>query len=215
MPLPIAGQVGPSAAWASDGTNIEVRQGKQGEVVVNEFMPVYYEATYRGNLFTAFANNVTIAASHVGLAGLTAATGTPIIGIYNPVGSGKNLIIIKTVQSTTSGTPGGPLLYNTIPNPQNISIAATAPTSNQSFQTTGSVAKLFNNAAITGSSTGVPQRVHGGPAAVAAGAGVYTYVEEHKGEFIIPPGAMVALTAWAAGTSHILSAFVEWMEMPI
>jgi hypothetical protein len=213
MPLPIAGQVGPSAVWAADGTNIEVRQGKQGEVVVNEFMPVYYEAAYRGSLYTAFVNAVTLASTHA--SPIAAGTGTPIIGLYHQVGSGRNLVVIKTVHSTTSGTPGGPLLYNTIPNPQNISIAATAPTSNQSFQTTGSVAKLFNNTAITGSTVGVAQRTIGGPAAVAAGAGMYTFTEEHKGELIIPPGAMVAIACTAAGTTHVINAFVEWMEMPI
>jgi hypothetical protein len=207
------GQVGPSALWASDGTNIATRQGKQGETVVNEMMPVSYEAAYRGLIYHAFINGVTLASTHA--SPIAAGTGTPIIGIYNPAGSGKNLVFMKTVMTTTSGTPGGPLLWNVIPNPQNITITPTAPISNLSFANTGSVAKLFNNAAITGSTAGVAYRVVGGPAAVAAGAGLYTFMDEHKGEFMLAPGGMLALAATAAGTSHIMSAFIQWMEMPV
>lgn len=205
--------VGPSAANASDGTTIGSRCGRTGDQITSKFMPDAAEGCVRGLLYTAFVNAVTLAATHA--SPIAAGTGTPIIAIYNPTGSNRNIVIIKTVQSHTSGTPAGPLLYNVIPNPQNISAASTSPVSNQSFQTTGSVAKLFSNVALTGSTAGQAQRVIGGPGAIALGAGMQTYVELHNGEFIIPPGAMVAVAATGAGTAHILSAYVQWMEVSI
>jgi hypothetical protein len=32
---------------------------------------------------------------------------------------------------------------------------------------------------------------------------------------MLAPGGMLALAATAAGTSHIMSAFIQWMEMPV
>ena len=205
--------VGPSAANASDGTSIGSRCGRTGDQITSKFMPDAAEACARGLIYTAFINALTLTSTHA--SPIAAGTGTPIIGIYNPAGSNRNLIVMKTVQSHTSGTPGGPLLYNVIPNAQNISAANTSPTSNQSFQTTGSVAKLFNNVALTGSTVGQAQRVIGGPGAVALGAGIQTYTELHNGEFIIPPGAMVAVACTAAGTTNIISVYVQWTETPI
>jgi hypothetical protein len=206
------GQVGPQTN--NDGALPPVRLGKQGDVIMSECHGPYWEQTYRGNTFTAFINALTLASTHA--TPIAAGTGTPIIGIMNPVGSGKYIVMLKTATTNTSGTPGGPLLWNLIPNPQNITATpSTAPTNNLNLQTVGSVAKLFNNVALTASTVGTAFRPFGGPAAIADGAGVYSYVEEHKGELVIPPGYMLALAATAAGTSHVMSAFCVWEEIPV
>ena len=121
----IQGQVGaPQAQSIPAGTTPPIRQGQLGDVIVSEVHGRYYETNYRGALFSTFYNALTVASTHA--SPIASGTGTPIIGIYNPAGSGKNVAIVRVQQATTSGTPGGPLLWNTIPNPQNITASFTA-----------------------------------------------------------------------------------------
>jgi len=210
----IQGQVGaPQAQSIPAGTTPPVRQGQLGDVIVSEVHGRYYETNYRGALFSSFINALTIASTHA--TPIAAGTGTPIIGIFNPAGSGKNLAIVRVQQATTSGTPGGPLLWNVIPNPQNITATFTAPYSNFNLAQQGSVARIFNNTALTGSTAGTAFRTAGGSAAVAATGVILTYSEEYAGDILVVPGTMVALAATAAGTSHVISVFAEWEEIPI
>lgn len=212
----IQGQVGAPSNQASQapGTNPTIRLGQLSDIIVSELHGRYYETTYRQSMFSTFVNAVTLAATHA--TPLTAGTGTPIIGIFNPIGSGKNISIVRVQQATTSGTPGGPLVWNIVPNAQNITAATNAiPYNMATLQQTGAVARLWNNTAVTGSTAGVAFRNAGGATAVAATGAVMTYVEEYAGSFIVPPGSMIALTATAAGTSHIVNAWVEWEEIPI
>ena len=210
----IQGQVGaPQAQSIPAGTTPPIRQGQLGDVIVSEVHGRYYETNYRGALFSTFINALTVASTHA--SPIAAGTGTAIIGIYNPAGSGKNVSIVRVQQATTSGTPGGPLLWNTIPNPQNITASFTAAYSNFNLAQQGSVTRIFNNTALTGSTAGVAFRTAGGSAAVAATGVILTYSEELAGDLLVTPGSMVALAATAAGTSHVISCFVEWEEIPI
>ena len=210
----IQGQVGaPQAQSIPAGTTPPIRQGQLGDVIVSEVHGRYYETNYRGALFSTYINALTVASTHA--SPIASGTGTAIIGIYNPAGSGKNVSIVRVQQATTSGTPGGPLLWNTIPNPQNITASFTAAYSNFNLAQQGSVTRIFNNSALTGSTAGVAFRTAGGSAAVAATGVILTYSEELAGDLLVTPGSMVALAATAAGTSHVISCFVEWEEIPV
>jgi len=210
----IQGQVGaPQAQSIPAGTTPPIRQGQLGDVIVSEVHGRYYETNYRGALFSTFINALTISSTHA--TPIASGTGTPIIGIFNPAGSGKNVSIVRVQQATTSGTPGGPLLWNTIPNPQNITATFTAAYSNFNLAQQGSVTRIFNNTALTASTAGVAFRTAGGPAAVAATGVIMTYSEEYAGDLLVIPGSMIALAATAAGTSHVISCFVEWEEIPV
>ena len=214
----IQGQVGAPAGTNAPGSTPAIRQGQLGDLVVSELHGRFYEQTYRGAVFSTFVNALTIASTHV--TPLGAGTGTPIISIYNPANSGKNVVLIRLQQALTSGTPGGPLVWNIIPNPQNITAATTAAGNtaynNSSLAQSGSVTKLFNGTTIlTGSTAGVAFRNAGGNAAVAAGAGVNTYTELYDGTLIVPPGVMIGLAATAAGTTHIINVYAEWEEVPV
>ena len=188
-------------------------QGWLNELLISELLPQYSALAQASLLFTTFANAVTLAATHA--SPIAAGTGTPIISVFNPANSGKNLHVIKMLQATTSGTPGGPLVWNLIPNPANITAASSAPFNNLSLTQTGSVARCWNNTAVTGSTVGTAFRNAGGPAAALATGSVLTFLEEFKGSIIVPPGSMLALAATAAGTTHIISAFAEWAELPV
>jgi hypothetical protein len=208
----LQGQAGAIPTQSNKSGQNNVAQGWLNELLVSELIPVYSTLNQGGFLFSTFVNAVTLAATHA--SPLTAGTGTPILSVYNPPNSGHNIHLVRTKSTTTSGTPGGPLLWNVVPNPANITAAAAAASSNIVGGALGSVAKCWNNTAVTGSTVGTAYRVLGGPAAVAAGAGLYQFEEEHKGDLLIPPGVMLALCATAAGTTHIVSAWTEWAELP-
>ena len=209
----IQAQAGAIPTQSNKSGQNNIAQNWLNELLVSELAPQYSSLNQSGFLFSTFVNAVTLAATHA--SPLTAGTGTPIISVYNPANSGKNIHLIKTKSTTTSGTPAGPLLWNLVPNPANITATASAPQSNIVGGGAASVAKVWNNTAVTGSTVGTAYRVLGGPAAVAAGAGLYNFEEEHKGDLIIPPGSMMALCCTGAGTTHIISAWAEWAELPI
>jgi hypothetical protein len=85
MSILIQGSVGPQAKAAGDGTPIELRAGRTGELAVVELHGRYFEAMRVGLMFSA-ANQ---AAQAVSVALTTTYTG---ILLYNPVGSGKILV---------------------------------------------------------------------------------------------------------------------------
>jgi hypothetical protein len=209
----IQGQVGAPAQTNTPGSTPAIRQGQLGDMIVSELHGRFYEQTYRGAVYSTFVNALTIASTHA--TPIAAGTGTPIVGIFNPANSGKNIVLIRVQQATTSGTPGGPLLWNIIPNPQNITATSTAAYSNASLAQSGSVTRIFNNTAITGSTAGVAFRNAGGPTAVAATGAIMTYTEMYDGSIIVPPGSMLGLAATAAGTSHVINVYAEWEEVPV
>jgi hypothetical protein len=209
----IQGQVGAPAGTNAPGSTPAIRQGQLGDLVVSELHGRFYEQTYRGATYSTFINALTLASTHA--TPIAAGTGTPIISIFNPANSGKNIVLIRLQQATTSGTPGGPLVWNIIPNPQNITATATAAYSNASLAQSGSVTRIFNNTALTASTVGVAYRNAGGPAAVAATGAIMTYTELYDGTVIIPPGSMLGLACTAAGTSHVINVYAEWEEVPV
>lgn len=211
----VQGEVGPSSSSSiTAGGSVNIRQGQLGEVIVQQLHGRMYETAYRGNMFCTYINALTLASTHA--TPLAAGTGTPIIGLHNPLGSGKNLVIQRVAYNTTSGTPGGPLLYNLIVNPQNITATVTGTYFNcASLQQSGSVCRLFNNVATTGSTAGTAMRTMGGTTTTAAAAGTYMVIDNVEGALIVPPGLMLALACTAAGTTHIISAYAEWEEVPV
>lgn len=207
-------QVQPGVQKVADGVQAPARGGNNGEVMVSEFMGRMYEMVLRNMVFSIQGSAVTYAAT--GNTPLTANTGVPVVGVYNPVGSGKNLVILMASVATHSGTPGGPFHWNVIPSPAGITAAGSVPLSHSTFQATGSVAKGFAGSAITGSATGVYLRPFGGPAAaVAVGAGMYHVTEWVDGSIIVQPGCFAGIAGTAVGTTHVNSSGLVWAEILI
>lgn len=66
-----------------------------------------------------------------------------------------------------------------------------------------------------GATTALTQlAVLGGPAAIAAGAGMYTVAEDIGGRIIVPSGCFLGLTAVGAGTTHIVQSTIVFEEIP-
>jgi hypothetical protein len=211
----IYGQTGPNNY--PDGVVPITRMGKQGNLLADPIHGRYYEQAYRGNLFVMDSDSVTLAAANASKTAL--ATVKLINGFFNPSTSGKNAVILFASIATTSGTPGGPYFYNFLAD-STINSAATGTirstnlgASYTSVMTAQTGVILANVGAAT---TALKQLgVIGGPAAVAAGAGLYTAIDEVAGRIIVPPGVVFGLTCLAAGTTHIVQSTLMWEEVPI
>jgi hypothetical protein len=200
-----------------DGVNPIMRQGRQADLMVSELHGRYYEQTFRGNVFVSDSDSVTLAAANATKGAL--ATVKLINGFFNPLTSGKNVVLLFARVATTSGTPGGPYFYNFLAD-STINSAATGTVrsmllgGNTSSVVTAQTGVIIAN--VAGATTALKQlAVLGGPAAIAAGAGMYDVADEIGGRIIVPPGCLFGLTCLAAGTTHIVQSSLIWEEVPV
>lgn len=207
----IEGQVGPQVL--TDGIKTaSIRQSKDGSIVGQDSHGRYQEAVLRGNVYYLPASGVAPTA-YVGAAG-----GTPLVAIHNPVGSGKNIVLLfasiaNRVAASAAGTVsfgiwGGPSVQPTG--------TQTVPTNMLSLQKAGSVGLGFVNTALTGSTALSlilsPMTYYW---ATAAGAfGEYGLIEI-AGMIIIIPGNQVAIGATSALTSATWDTTLSWEDVPV
>lgn len=203
------------------GTTQVASIDKQGALLASELNARYYQLAYSGLLFSLDSDSVTLVAANSTKG--AAATIRLANGIYNPVGSGRNAVILWVSSATVSGTPAGPLYYN----------AQSMGTATITNAATGTIRAAIQNTVSPGASSMVPEvnvvltrsdaattaftqtGVHGGPAAIAAGAGTYQVLDEVAGRIIVPPGTVWGLAATGAGTTHIVQSTIWWAEVPI
>jgi hypothetical protein len=212
----IQGNVGqPATTTIAAGTPATARLGGLADVIVSEMQGRYYENAYRGNVFTASqaaAGSTIIAANVSPVAGAAAALFT----LYNVPGNTKNAVILRTVINSISGTPGGGFVFNVIAPPAGITAAGNVtPINNLNFTAVGSQMRILSQTALTGGAAATMFRAVGGPAAVAAGAGLYGVNEETAGDIIVVPGAALVIAATATGTTHIVTCSLTWAEIPV
>jgi hypothetical protein len=205
----VVGLAGPRA----DGSVVDqFRFGKSLEQVISQGHGRFYEATSRNMVLHLNSGAVTVAAANV--TGAALGTLAFICGFYNPPDSGVNAEVLVAKGSTVSGTPGGPLLYNFTVPAGRISSTPTGTfrsgyLANQQAASTPLV-PLVNVvlATIPADTTTVGLEIGemGGPAAIAAGVGNYSVIDEIAGSIVVPPGTAFGIVAKAAGTSHIVHA---------
>src|ERR1039458_8492969 len=147
----LQGQVGPSVN--SDGIFANIRQDRQGGVVLSELNPRYYENTYRGQKFSACL-------TAAGVIGVLAATNVSY-ALYNPPSSGKNLVLVAASfagSTTVFGTGAVFFAYN----PQTSAPAGTVALTIKNNLLTGnpaaSVAAAYSSATLSATPTAVRPR---------------------------------------------------------
>lgn len=90
----LTGQVGLASTNAGDGSQLPLRQGKTGEMIVQTLHGRYYEQVVRGNVYGA--SNQAAQAVSVALA--TTYTG---LCLSNPIGNNRNLVLLSVGYSLT------------------------------------------------------------------------------------------------------------------
>lgn len=208
------GQVGPQVL--TDGSIANIRLNRTGSVVTSNAKGFYTENSSRANMFIMDSDSVTLAAANASKAAM--ATAKFINGFFNPIASGKNAAIIAARVATVSGTPGGPFFYNFISG-LNMTNAVTGTIRNLSLGGAASAMSAATGVVLTatgGPTTTLSQLcVMGGPAAVAAGAGLYGQVDQLDGLIIVPPGTFFGIMCLAAGTSHVVQSSLIWEEFVV
>lgn len=229
MALPISGQVGPAAISAGDGAALPIRQGKTGDVVVSELHGRFFEQTLRGNVYSTgmtitSISNATFTSATLG------ATCTPIVGVWNPLASTVNLVILQAdlsvILTALTTTGGAPFVWAVSTGNSAISTGL-VPFSRKTLLQTGSQAKGFAGTALTGlvnnlvvmgtSVLGGGSGYNVSEIGTAAGFSPYHsgYVENLDGQIIIPPGGVLALLATTTPVAHSAASSILWEEVAL
>jgi len=232
----IQGQVGAPAGSNQPGATPAIRQGQLGDVIVTELHDRFYEQTYRGNTFRTGTTAIIAGASTHGTATggsatlATAATGTPMLGIWNPVTSGVNAVLTQAqfsafYNTVTTPTPFGALVWYVGTGNSAISTGL-APFNSKTLTQAGSQTKGFAGAtALTGLTNPLTAlevadfqsggAIQLGTIANTSVAPGLTSVQNFDGQLIIPPGGVLALYNTAATTSFSFAGRLLWEEVPV
>ena len=168
MPVEFGAVGAPSSTSAADGTNLPVLQGKQGEFVTAELHGPNYTQTYRGNVYYA-------SAAATGIVTTIFSNGTYVgLLIWNPQGSGKNLVPIRAAQgrilaATTVAAWGHAYLANA-----GAGVGTAAPVSALTAIT--ATRGPCNNPGVTGQGNSVALVGGGVLLALAVGGGWFLHV---------------------------------------
>ena len=100
----IEGRKGAPASKIADGVQVAARITDTGGMAVTNMHGAYSDASIRGRMFAVC--NAT-----GGIAPGTALSTTPPIALWNPPGSGMNLVILRTSIGYVSGTLGAGCVY--------------------------------------------------------------------------------------------------------
>ncbi len=221
------GSVGPDVL--QDGAPAAVRLGKGAEQIVGQLHGRFYEQNYRGNVFSdgiglTAINNVTYTT------GTTDATLTPIVGLWNPSTSTVNCSIIRATVGLvlTALAATGPGGFSWVISLGNSAITAgSTPLNRKTLALGGAQAKGFANVAPTGKTNATVTRfgsaIGGGSGenvaftatAVAMQTMALAFNEQFEGDFIVPPGAFVALLANTTPVAHSVWSSLVWEEVPL
>jgi hypothetical protein len=202
-------RVGPQVD--NDGMLGPPRLGRTGEVNVSDVHGVKYESVYRGGMFSA-------SSSVAGVAPGTVLSTTPPCCLYNPLGSGKNLVLDRITLGYVSGTLGAGFIaiaqvlgQTTIPTGGTV----IAGISNQVGNGASGVGKIYQGSTLIAVPTIIrPSPFNFGAFTAATAVTWAPMLVNTEGEYIvIPGGALVLQGVMAAGTSPLVVFGLQWEEV--
>lgn len=211
----IKGRVGP--ARYGDDMEAAPRMGNQGEVITGNLNPRYYEQTMRGNAFmySAAIGGTVLAAF--------ATTSAPFI--WNPIGSGRNLIITKVAVGldATGTTAAGHVVYGVQSNLGG-NVGTGAPVVSGTFVAatnlligSGLVSQMKfapTTVSLTAACTFLCTMGLGQATAATTATSPYTAIDYVEGRIVIPPGSAFSVAASGAiASTYTIS--ITGLEVPV
>lgn len=196
------------------GIQLADREGNTKEVLGHA---EYTEPARRGKLFTLAANAYTIIAANASAGNI--ATFKPIVGFYNPTGSGVNAVIVNAKEYHTSGTPGGPLIWNFYCGVNwSSAVSGTIYNNLLSNNTPNGSSMIAQNNTFPLTNPGITSAMLalgpvGGPTTGASALGISGTDHDLKGQIVVPPGCFLGMASTTTGTTDIVSASVTWEEV--
>jgi hypothetical protein len=205
----------------ADGSVNPGRISRLGAFVKGDGQGRYYENTARSNIFSVTLPVTTgsIAAGNVYLAAAAASTQ---FAVWNPIGSGKNLSLLKFTIFTVAGTsPAGPVMHSMATTVPSISSSLyTGSIQNNNLGGGNSVARAMVNqggSALTGSANALTYIrmadfwMTAGSVAVLNGLKMVEYID---GDIVVAPGTMWVPT-WPSSTAVTWGGSLTWEEINI
>ena len=89
----LQGTTGQPVTSYGPGTQPSMRTGQLADLIISQLHGKNYETNYRLSLFSTFINGLTLASTHA--SPIAAGTGTAIVSVFNPAGSGKNIALLQ------------------------------------------------------------------------------------------------------------------------
>lgn len=205
------------------GVPAQARSGAFSEQIVNDVgLGRFFEGARLGRLFYTQSQAITIAATHN--TPLAAATGTPIVGFFNPPNSSVAAVILQGWFASISGTP--PAQAHPVWNyavGQNALTVTPAGTISSALASAAapSQMKCYSNLALTGLNIAAGNLAAPRPFGLDTFAGAMAAnasngaTDNVDGALIIPPGTVCGIfSGVAAGTTWVVSAGALWAEVP-
>ena len=218
-------QLNVGAQNQADGAQLVIqRGGRQGDAIVTELHGRHYEQTYRGNMFSN---------GHTGLVALTAntvtltASTTPIIGIYNPLGSGMNAVVIQASLSTGINNTAavGPGAFVWAISTGNVGLSTGSVPFARMIGGPPSKCKGLAFVPLTGLTSNLiiqeaadipsPNIVTTTAVPTTVTTPMTNSVQVIDGALIVPPGAVLALLNTVATTTISVFGRMKWEEVPV
>ncbi len=210
----IQGAVGALPSTRQVSGNPTVLSGTFGELLESRLLPDYYTLLKSGKVFTSSV----VAANPAAFTG--GAAGTPLIGLYNPVGSGVDLVLLEVaVAIRTTGTAAVGIDFNHWGVNQGgvaVTGTATAPRNLYSLAATGSAATAMVNVVNTAAlaSAVIRPSVSVGTTTVTPTLNLGLFRDEIKGGIVVAPGCYYAFGSVVAPTAASIDSAVIWAEIP-
>lgn len=199
----------------STGTTPNIPGGVFGEQLVGKILPDLYALVKGGRVFSISASAINPSAFTGG------AAGTPAIGIYNPPGSGVDVVILQAaVGIRTTGTAAVATDLNHFLASQGgtaVTGTQTQATNLLSAQATGGLARAMVNTANTAAvaSTLVRPSISIGLTATTAVTNVQRLVDDVNGAVIVAPGNYYAYGLSVALTAAAITTSILYAEIPV
>ena len=191
-----------------------LRASRNGGLVVTPEATALYEGASRGTVFscsTALTGTTVVAANNSGVA----AAAATILSLYNPIGSGVNLALVKTGVWFTSGTPAvGMWCYNVAYN-QTITATPNAVMGRNLPSGAATSASGFTQTALTGSGAQTFLRGFGTMFAGAIAATTPALHWDDASDIVLPPGGVISICSPGTGTTVIVMASIVYQEVAI
>lgn len=221
----LEGVVGPQAV-SGNNSRVPVRQGALGDLITSPLHPRYYEANFRDSVF--FGGHSALTALSANTITLTATT-TPILGVWNPAGNNRNLVmgyasLVVLANNLTSGAGPGAFVWAISLGNGGITTGL-LPYNAKTLLQSGSNARFFAGAtALTGLTNNlqiVRGSVFSSPSGLTYGTmpntallPSYGGLENFDGSLIVPPGGVLALLNTVSATVFSAVGGLTWVEIP-
>lgn len=221
-------RVGP--VWGGSGTAAPFTAGASGAQRVVDAHGRFMDANLGGRVFSDGIATVLSISNVTFTIGTLGATCTPIAGLWNPATSPVNAVLLQAtlnaIKTALQNTGCGPFYWATSIGNAAISTGSN-PLNRRTLAAVGSFCKGYAGVALTGLTNNLVVRgasqLHGGSASsvafletqVGSQAPHVATRELFDGEWIIPPGGVIALLAGSTAVGVSASSMLVWEEVPI